>query len=458
MHTTEKNNQRPTYEELEAICRDLQSKVAKNIVVQQELIEAKNELDKDLNRFKLVEAFGREGLFQEDIKDFGILAVEYFIQAFEQPHCLIAEYNREEKQLNVLASFGFEPLLKKPRKFHFDESFFETRESCFLQQSSVLKSKLSFLELVDALVSPFFNYNGKFSGLVICGQMEQDRKFYTPIDQKDRYPFTVMTHKAGTLLQNFRVNEDLKNEILERKKIEAQLALKAEDLLRSNEDLEQFAYVASHDLKAPLRNIASFAQLLRRRHASQLDETGKEYLEFIFRGIRRFNDVIEDLLQYSRTSRASVEFEKVALNDVLDAVKERIANIINECHGSITYNGLPEVYANQSQMEQLFQNLISNALKFTPSGRKPEIKIEARPNGQYYLFEIKDNGIGIEKEFFDKIFTLFQRLHVDEEYDGTGLGLSICKKIVERHKGKIWVESDGKGKGASFFFTLPYEK
>lgn len=434
---------------------DLQSKVTQNIILQQKLSETKNELDQDLNRFKLIEAFGREGLFQDDIKDFGILTVEYFIQAFEQPHCLMAEYDSIEKRLKVHAVFGFEAV-RVPRTIPFDDTFFESRESCFIQHSSLLKNKLSFLELIDGLVSPFFNFNGKFSGLVICGQMEQDRKFYTPIAQNDRFPFTVMAHKVGTLLQNFRANQELKTEILERKKIEAQLASKAEDLMRSNEDLEQFAYVASHDLKAPLRNIVSFAQLLKRRHASQLDETGKEYLEFIFKGIRRFNDVIEDLLQYSRTSRASVQFEKVALNDVLLAVNERISETIKEREASIIWREMPQVYANQGQMEQLFQNLISNALKFTPPERKPQVEIKSQPNGQYHIFEVKDNGIGIESEFYSKIFSLFQRLHGEGEYEGTGLGLSICKKIIERHKGKIWVESAGKGQGTSFFFTLPY--
>ncbi len=223
-----------------------------------------------------------------------------------------------------------------------------------------------------------------------------------------------------------------------------------EDLLRSNKELEEFAYVASHDLQEPLRMVSSFTQLLAARYKDKLDSQAKEFIDFAVDGAQRMQRLINDLLQYSRIKTRGKALSFTDLNDVIKQTLHNLSIKIKEKNAIITYDQLPVVNADDGQMVQLFQNLIDNSLKFC--NNQPVIHISvAEENGNYRII-LHDNGIGIEPQYFDRIFQIFQRLHLRDEYGGTGIGLAICKRIVERHGGKIWVESNGEG--AQFQFTI----
>ena len=223
-------------------------------------------------------------------------------------------------------------------------------------------------------------------------------------------------------------------------------------LLLSNRELERFAYVASHDLQEPLRMVSSFTQLLERQYGNKLDNRAREYISFAVDGARRMYNLINGLLAYSRIQRKNYTFTKVDINKVIETVKRLLEIQIMECGAEIVTGTMPVLYADESQMIQLFQNLISNALKFNML--PPRILITSSSKKDNYIFSIKDNGIGIGPEYFDKIFGIFQKLHTNEEYEGTGIGLSICKSIVEKHGGTIRVESQP-GSGSTFYFTIP---
>lgn len=220
----------------------------------------------------------------------------------------------------------------------------------------------------------------------------------------------------------------------------------------SNKELEQFAYVASHDLQEPLRMVSSFTQLLEKRYKDQLDEDADDFIGYIVEGAKRMKDLIDDLLIFSRLHTASRDFHPVNLNKVVNDVLVTIKPSIDNNNVQISSDALPTVAADSIQMGQLFQNLISNAIKFTDSA--PEIHLSAKDSGENWLLGVSDHGIGIHPNHQAKIFDVFKRLHTRDEYEGTGIGLSICKRIVEIHDGDIWVESQP-GKGSTFYFTLP---
>jgi len=226
-----------------------------------------------------------------------------------------------------------------------------------------------------------------------------------------------------------------------------------QELLRSNKELESFAYVASHDLQEPLRMVTSFTQLLHKQYEDKLDERAHEYINFAVDGSKRMYDLLNGLLAYSRIHTKGKQFYPVDLNKALEIATKNLTLNIEEKNAVIKSDELPTVIADENQMTHLFQNLISNGIKFNK--QTPEIYISSQSNGDHHLITVKDNGIGIESQYFDRIFVIFQRLFASGEgYDGTGIGLSICKRIVERHDGKIWVESEP-GKGSVFFFTIP---
>jgi light-regulated signal transduction histidine kinase (bacteriophytochrome) len=225
------------------------------------------------------------------------------------------------------------------------------------------------------------------------------------------------------------------------------------ELRRSNQELEQFAYVASHDLQEPLRKIASFCNLLESRYAEQLDERENVYLHYIVDGAMRMQALVNDLLLYSRVTTRGMEF---ALTDTNDVLQEALANLdvaVAESNACVTHDLLPTAYGDTKQLARLFQNLIGNAIKYRGEA-PPEVHVSVLKKGDEWVFSVRDNGIGIAPEYAERIFVIFQRLHTREEYGGTGIGLSVCKKIVERHGGRIWVESE-EGCGATFYFSLP---
>jgi PAS domain S-box-containing protein len=243
-------------------------------------------------------------------------------------------------------------------------------------------------------------------------------------------------------------------DITERVKAAKALQERAEQLDRSNKELEMFAYVASHDLQEPLRAVASSCQVLERRLGDKLEADTGQFLGFAVDGAKRMQALINDLLAFSRVSRT----ENRALISLRDPVERALTNLktkIDETKATISQpTEWPEVYADTTQLGQVFQNLIGNGLKFRNPEVRPHIEIAAQPVEGGWLCSVKDNGIGIEKRYFDKIFTLFQRLHSRDQYPGTGIGLAITKKVIDRHGGKIWIESTP-GAGTTFFFTLP---
>ena len=241
--------------------------------------------------------------------------------------------------------------------------------------------------------------------------------------------------------------------ITQRREAEETLKKANAELIRSNQELEQFAYIASHDLREPLRKIKSYTDLLVKRYQGQLDDKADKYIAHITDGATRMQVLITDLLIYSRVTRGELSFEPIDLGVALNRALINLRGTILESSALIATYPLPTVRANPSQMEQLLQNLIANAIKFRAS-QPPQIQIEAALHEQFWTISVQDNGIGIEPQYSERIFVIFQRLHTKDKYPGTGIGLAMCKRIVERHGGRIWVESE-LGQGATFFFTLP---
>jgi PAS domain S-box-containing protein len=243
-------------------------------------------------------------------------------------------------------------------------------------------------------------------------------------------------------------------DITDHKTSEEKLKQLAEKLSISNKELEQFAYVASHDLQEPLRMVASYIQLLQRRYKGSLDKDADEFINYAVDGVVRMKALINDLLIYSRVNTQEYPLEPVDCNKIIEQVRHNLSAAINENNAEVISEKLPTVYGNQLQLTQLFQNLISNAIKFKRDDVPPVVHINAKKTSDEWILTVQDNGIGIEAEYADKIFIIFQRLHNYNEYPGTGIGLAICKKIVEKLGGHIWLESEV-GKGSTFNFTIP---
>ena len=231
-----------------------------------------------------------------------------------------------------------------------------------------------------------------------------------------------------------------------------QLKQRADELAASNVELERFAYVASHDMQEPLRMITSFLQLFRKKYQEKIDDTAEQYLHFVMDGADRMKRLITDLLEYSRIGSNKGVAESIDINQLMKEVQEVFVNRIAECEATIVCKDLPVIMGNKTQLFQLFQNLVGNALKYIGK-EKPIVIVSGQEEDNHFLFSVEDNGIGIKPMFFDKIFVLFQRLHHKHQYSGTGIGLSVCKKIVEKHGGKIWVTSEP-DKGSTFYFTI----
>jgi len=262
------------------------------------------------------------------------------------------------------------------------------------------------------------------------------------------YKFPVRT-AAGTLLGGVSID------VTERQRLQGELEANRRELERSNAELRQFAYVASHDLQEPLRTVTSYLKLLQRRYRGKvLDETADEYMAFATDGATRMSDLIKAVLDYSRVGTSGKAF---APADCTALVGNAVANLearIADTGARVEYGALPVVHGDAGQLGQLFQNLIGNALTFTRPNVTPDVRVDAARQGDAWVVQVRDNGIGIAPEYAERVFQMFQRLHTRDEYEGTGIGLSTCKRIVERHGGRIWVESR-EGQGATFLFTLP---
>jgi PAS domain S-box-containing protein len=260
---------------------------------------------------------------------------------------------------------------------------------------------------------------------------------------------TTLKNEKGAAIGFISVMRD----ITERKRAEEEREQRTSELARSNAELEQFAYVASHDLKEPLRMVSSFAQLLEKRYKGRLGKDADEFIAYIVEGTTRMLAIINDLLAYSRVGTRGKPFEPTDFESAFNQAMINLKVAIEQSGAVVTHDPLPTITADTSQMIQLLQNLISNAIKFR--GKElPHVHIHAEKKGNEWVFSVRDNGIGIAQEFFGRLFQIFQRGHPSSEYAGTGIGLATCKKIVERHGGKIWAESV-EGKGSTFYFTIP---
>ena len=264
-----------------------------------------------------------------------------------------------------------------------------------------------------------------------------------------RYNASVYKNESNNVIGVFASARD----ISELKVAENNLKLKIEELTRSNAELEQFAYISSHDLQEPLRMIASYLQLLERKYKGKLDAKADKYIHFSVDGATRMQNLIDDILDFSRVTTRAKELKPTDLEPIYKEVLSNLKVSIDENKAIISHDPLPVVMADKTQISQVFQNLINNAIKFR-SKDQPKINISVKKEENQWIFAVHDNGIGINPKHSDRIFEVFKRLHKKREYTGTGIGLAICKKIIERHGGHIWVESE-LGKGSIFYFTLP---
>jgi light-regulated signal transduction histidine kinase (bacteriophytochrome) len=246
-------------------------------------------------------------------------------------------------------------------------------------------------------------------------------------------------------------------DITDRIKAEEKLKAKTAELQQSNRELEQFTYAASHDLQEPLRMISSYLQLIRKRYEQVFDASGKTFLNYATEGAERMQGLIYDLLALSKVTASTDTFKTIDLAKAVGQADFNLKLLIDETGAVIETAGLPTVKADPIQMAQLFQNLIGNAIKYRRPGVPPYISVTSKRDDDHYVISVADNGIGIEKQNFDRIFMIFHRLHTRSEYAGSGVGLAICARILERHGGKIWVESS-KGEGSTFKFSIPIKQ
>jgi signal transduction histidine kinase len=265
--------------------------------------------------------------------------------------------------------------------------------------------------------------------------------------------------EASRIITIKKLNE--KNALLEAQKqaiLEQTVVLKAieQRLMKSNEDLENFAYTSSHDLKEPLRMVRMYTEFLRRSLGNQLNPNQVEFMSFVTDGVIRMQNLLDDLLKYSRLGKNTEDIKNIDLNERLLVVKNNLTVLIQETNAEILSDSLPNINASMTEMSQLFQNIIANAIKFRKSNETPKISVKATENKNEYTISIEDNGIGIKKEYQEQVFTLFQRLHSHAAYEGSGIGLATCKKIIDNMGGRMWLTST-EGVGTTFYFVIPKE-
>ncbi len=282
-----------------------------------------------------------------------------------------------------------------------------------------------------------------------AGRLLGFSKISSDLTERKRAEEEVRNHRDRLA----RANEVLHAEIAERQRAEERLRRTAEDLARSNRDLEQFAYVASHDLQEPVRMVSLYVQLLERRYHDRLDERARQYIARAVGGARHMQALVKDLLAYARAGTLKKEPEPVDCRVVFDRALDHLTAAVRASGAEVTRGELPAVLGDGTQLVQLFQNLVGNAIKFR-GDKPPAVRVEAVAEGAWWRFSVRDNGIGIDPRYHGRLFVIFQRLHGRDEYPGTGIGLAICKRIVERHGGRIWLESEP-GRGTTFYFTLP---
>ncbi|MDW7771318.1 MAG: MASE3 domain-containing protein [Desulfobulbaceae bacterium] len=296
-----------------------------------------------------------------------------------------------------------------------------------------------------------YDWIGRFGNVALTGETLRSEQYFEITDRW--YSFSVYSPEPGYLAVIFEDITERKLAELKKEEYLKKVNTLMAELERSNQDLQQFANIVSHDLQEPLRTVSSFVQLLRRRYEGKLDDKADSYINFVVQGTEQMNILLNDLLSFARLGGGRLHMQPQDLENVLNKALMNLSKTIEKKHAAITYKDLPVITADATQMVQLFQNLIANALKFNDR-KNPAVDVTAELKENEWVIRVRDNGIGINEKDRERIFLVFQRLHRREEYEGTGIGLALCKKIVERHGGRIWVESVP-GAGSSFFFTLP---
>ena len=331
-----------------------------------------------------------------------------------------------------------------------------TQEAVFSEETRRLVGAGSSDAGIEALTAHIHPEDRDRVLAAISVTLEENLPFdaeYRVVQDGERYLRSKGTVLGGTDEQSKRLI-GVVIDITDQKQQEARLKEMVDELSASNAELERFAFVASHDLQEPVRSIITFAQILERRLGENLNDQDQEYLDFMITGAKRMRALIKDLLAYSQVGQMHQPFSLVDMDGVLSATKENLTTLIKETKARITWEPMPAVAGDGSQIMELFQNLFTNAIKFGRPDVPPVVSVSVRDNDGETVFSVADNGIGVEAQYQDQIFEVFKRLHTVADYPGTGMGLSICKRIVERHGGRIWVESEP-GKGCTFFFTLP---
>jgi signal transduction histidine kinase len=384
------------------------------------------------------------------------------VQAVRVDGCTLAQWDQESDTLVTWIEWSRERLARNARPgdrraledLATARIVLETRQPVAIRASdpNASPAETAYLHKINSasLLTLPLVVRDQVIGLVELDQEELERVF-TPTEIR---LCQALAEQAAIAIENARLFEQAQQEIAERAQAEAALEHYAAELERSNRELEQFAHIASHDLQEPLRTVTSYVQLLEMYYQEQMDAEAHEYIAFIVNGAARMRDLIKGLLDYSRVGTDGVSLRATDCQDILGRVLANLQTSIEESGATVTHDALPSVPADATQLARVFQNLISNALKFR--GVHPlAIHIGAeRQNSSAWLFSVRDNGIGIEPQYIERIFLIFQRLHNRDEYPGTGIGLAVCKRIVELHGGRIWVESE-LGQGSTFYFTLP---
>jgi signal transduction histidine kinase len=379
-------------------------------------------------------------------------------------NCTILEWQRESNTVFVIAEYGAGDWFAEsvqPRAFDLADyplrsRVLSERTAWQTEDGSIVPDPAELARVEQpksrALLALPLVFQDRVVGLVEVKDSRTDRTF----NDRQVALAQMLANQAATAIENARLYEQAQREITVRKQAEEALERYAAELERSNQELQQFAYVASHDLQEPLRMVTSYLQLLQRRYEGKLDANADDFIDFAVNGASRMRELIQGLLTYSRVGTHSRALEPIDCQAILGVVLDSLQVAIAESDASVTSDSLPTVMADGTQLSQLFQNLIANAIKFR-GDRRPEIHVGVEDRDTEWLFSVRDNGIGIEPAYGERIFAIFQRLHSRHEYPGTGIGLAVCKRIVERHGGRIWVESEPE-KGSTFCFTLPNGK
>ena len=381
----------------------------------------------------------------------------------EVDSCTILKWDREGDTVSMIADYGTDGLEQGA-----GEPQGEGLADCPLRRRAIAErvalqttvsssahepAALAHLQQAGAktlLVLPLV-FQDEVLGLVEVKESHLERSF----NDREITLAQMLASQAATAIENAKLYEQAQQEIAVREQAERALERYAAELERSNQELQQFAYVASHDLHEPLRMVTSYLQLLEQRYKGKLDANADDFIHFAVDGANRMRELIQGLLAYSRVETQGTPLRAVDSEAVLEQVQKNLQIAIAENKALVTHDPLPTVTADAIQLSQVFQNLISNAVKFR-GDRQPEIHVGVENNHTAWRFSVRDNGIGIESEYTERIFVIFQRLHTRHEYPGTGIGLAVCKRIVERHGGRIWVESEA-GQGSTFYFTIPHE-